>query len=269
MISSDMAPTAHAHANLRLPAFFPANPATWFAQIEVTFDLHAIVTEEDRYSLVVNNLDACYLDEVSDLLQATLPDAPYTTLKRELINRLSRSRDSEIRQLLSCEEIGDHTPSQFLRHLRNLAKSDIPDKILRSIWEGRLPVSVQVLLASLDDTVPLNDVAKLADKVHETHNSERVAADSASESNMSARLDALNEKLNIFSTQLTALPMGSSRHTRPRSPSPWRRHSNSRSHSRDRLDNGICWYHQVHSVNAIECRRPCSFQPGNDSGSQH
>ncbi|KAF4532883.1 hypothetical protein B566_EDAN001487 [Ephemera danica] len=130
--------------------------------------------------------DARYLDEVSDLLQATLPDAPYyTTLKWELINRLSRSRDSEIRQLLSREEIVDHTPSQFLRHLRNLiAKSEIPDNILRSLWEGRLPVSVQVLLATLDDAVFLNDVAKLADKVHETHNSKRVVAISASKSNI-------------------------------------------------------------------------------------
>ena len=268
VISSEMAPTAHAHANLRLPAFFPANPATWFAQIEVTFGLHAIDKEEDRYSIVVNNLDSRYLDEVSDLLQATLPTTPYTTLKQELISRLSRSRDSEIRQLLSREEIGDRTPSQFLRHMRNLAKSEIPDTILRSLWEGRLPANVQGLLATLADTVPLNEVAKLADKVYETHNPKRVAAISASESNMSTRLDELNEKLNTFSAQLAALSMGSPRQARRRWPSRGRQRSPSHSRSRERSDSGLCWYHEEFGANAHRCRKPCNWQ-GNDNGSQH
>ncbi|KAF4523735.1 hypothetical protein B566_EDAN013852, partial [Ephemera danica] len=96
---------ANANASIRLPPFWPARPSTWFAQVENIFDLHAVATEAipsrcgrgTRY----HSLASCY-------------HSVYTILKQELINRLSRSRDQEVRQLLSREEIGDRTSSQFL-----------------------------------------------------------------------------------------------------------------------------------------------------------
>jgi hypothetical protein len=86
---------------------------------------------------------------------------PYTTLRTEIMRRLSPCREQRIRQLLTLEEMGDRKPSQFLRHFRSLA-SDVPDNFLHSIWSGRLPPNVQAILAGqpkgdLDAAAPCAD----------------------------------------------------------------------------------------------------------------
>jgi hypothetical protein len=57
----------------------------------------------------------------------------YTKLRTELLNQLPFSKEQRGRRLLTLEEIGDHKPSQFLRHLRSLVP-DLPDYFLFTIW---------------------------------------------------------------------------------------------------------------------------------------
>jgi hypothetical protein len=90
---------------------------------------------------------------------------PYTTLKRELVRRLSSSKDQCVRQLLTHEEIGDHKPSQFLRHLKSLAP-DVPDDFTRSIWSSRLPPHIQSILA-VQAEGNLDAASQLADRIAE------------------------------------------------------------------------------------------------------
>jgi hypothetical protein len=63
------------------------------------------------------------------------------TLKSELVRQLSTSREQRVRQLLMHEEMGDHKPSQFLRHLKSLAP-EVPGDFLR-----RLPPHIQAIFA--------------------------------------------------------------------------------------------------------------------------
>lgn len=42
--------------------------------------------------------------------------------------------------------MGDSTPSQFLRHMRDLAGSLLPEALLRTLWIGRLPHAMQAIL---------------------------------------------------------------------------------------------------------------------------
>jgi hypothetical protein len=53
------------------------------------------------------------------------------------------AQESEIRKLVSQQDIGDRTPSEFLRYLRRLAKTEVPDSFLRTLWESRLPSYIQ------------------------------------------------------------------------------------------------------------------------------
>jgi len=103
----------------------------------------------------------------------------YKTLKTALISRLSASSERRLKQVLNQEELGDRTPGQFFRHLQGLAGSSVPDNILRTIWLSRLPPSVQDTLATLKDTVPLDEIATMAATVHEVISNQRVAAVSA------------------------------------------------------------------------------------------
>ncbi|KAJ8914237.1 hypothetical protein NQ315_003602 [Exocentrus adspersus] len=85
----------------------------------------------------------------------------------ELIKCLSDSSTQRVRKLLESEELGDRTPSQFLRQLRNLAGNNVPDDFIKTLWMNRLPASclpacMCVLAVSL--SLPLTEIAGIADR---------------------------------------------------------------------------------------------------------
>jgi hypothetical protein len=196
--------------SIRCPPFWPSSPALWFAQVENLFSIADVTDEQTRFSYVVSHLEQQIAQEVEDII-INPPDVNrYQRLKLELIRRLSTSRDQEVRQLLSREEMGERTPSQFLRHLRNLAKSDFSEDILRMLWADRLPPQVQAIIAAQSST-PLNDVALVADKVHAI-TIPRVAAISSARQverlqspTRDLKVDMLTKQVEELTTQVSAL----------------------------------------------------------------
>jgi len=76
------------------------------------------------------------------------------------------SQEHKTRQLLEHEEIGDRKPSQFLRHLRQLAGNVVGDSVLRTIWMSRLPTHVQPhLVTRANDNI--DQLADIADAIME------------------------------------------------------------------------------------------------------
>jgi hypothetical protein len=104
---------------VRLPPFWAKRPTVWFAQAEARFFLAGISSETTKFYHVVSQLDQRYAAELEDVITSPPERDPYTTLRTELMRRLSPSRDQRIRQFLTLE-MGDRKPSQFLRHLRSL-----------------------------------------------------------------------------------------------------------------------------------------------------
>jgi hypothetical protein len=72
-------------------------------------------------------LDYRYAAEVEGIITSPPERDPYITLRTELLQRLSLSREQRILQLLTLEEV-----PQFLRHLRSLAP-DVPEDFLFTI----------------------------------------------------------------------------------------------------------------------------------------
>jgi len=84
----------------------------------------------------------------------------YQALKKfTLIQRLTDSQEHRIRQLLETEEIGDRKPTQFLRHLSALAGTAVSEKLLRTLWLGRLSAQMQITPATRRD-----DLHSVADR---------------------------------------------------------------------------------------------------------
>jgi hypothetical protein len=114
---------------------------------------------------VISQLEYRYDAEVEDIITAPPANEPYTTLKNELVRRLSSSREQRARQLLTHEEMGNRQPSQFLCHLKNLAP-DVPDDFLRSTWSSRLPSHIQTILAGQAEG-KFDSASQLADRIAE------------------------------------------------------------------------------------------------------
>jgi hypothetical protein len=129
---------------MRLPPFWAKRPAVWFAQAEVQFTLAGISSEQTKFCYVISQLDQRYASEVEDIITSPPERDPYTTLRTELVRRLSPSKEHRIRLLTL--NMGDRKPPQFLRHLRSVSP-DMPDYLLRSIWSSRLPSHLRAILA--------------------------------------------------------------------------------------------------------------------------
>jgi len=156
----------HIHrSEVRLPPIWPDRPSLYFTQSEAQFVLASVSSERTQFNYVVSQLEYRHASEVEDIIIVPPTYEPFTTLKTELVRRLSSSRDQRFRQLLTHEEMGDRKPSQFLLHLKSLA-SDVPEDFLRSIWSSRLPPQIQTILVGQTEG-NLDAASQLADRIAE------------------------------------------------------------------------------------------------------
>ncbi|XP_075982478.1 uncharacterized protein LOC142980785 [Anticarsia gemmatalis] len=258
---------------VKMPPFWANEPVLWFAQLESQFALSNITTDVTKFYHVIANLDYKYVSEVKDIINKPPGENKYEKLKSELISRLSESKEQRVRQLLTLEELGDRKPSQFLRHLRSLAGSEVPDDFIRSLWTSRLPAHMQTIMAAQVD-LPLDAVAQIMDKIHEiaVQPNTQVAAAStattlpASTSCLMTPIEQLTRRIDDLTRQVEALSTDRHRsRSRGRSYSPrWRQ----RSRSNSRAGPRHCWYHRRFGKASTKCREPCTFQQGNGQSSQ-
>lgn len=227
----------------KIPPFWVHDPELWFRQVESQFTLAGITNDNTKFNYIAGNLEVRYAADIRDIMLDPPATGRYQFPKTELIRRLGTSQEKKSRQLLEHEEIGDRKPSQFLRHLRGLAGTAVPDELLKTIWLGRLPTSMQAILVTQTEA-GLDKMAELADAVSDALPERRhVMAISANS------IEPLFERLTIFMTakmgelvnglrqEIAAVndrvPARSSRSRERRFPSGQR--SRSRGHGKDEI----------------------------------
>ena len=210
---------------------------------------------------MIASLSPAFAVEVRDLLIRPPADAPYDTLKAELIKRTAASEQRKLQQLISGEELGDRKPTQLLRRMQqllgdHLGPSGDDNAFLKELFLQRLPANVRMVLASAADTTDLAKIADMADKVVE------VAAPSVSAISHTGT-DAKVEKLQAEVTRLADLVASLTQHRprRDRSQSRGRRNCSPAPQGAQPQDS-ICWYHSKFGQAAKKCQEPCSW--GND-----
>lgn len=246
---------------VKVPPFWPDEPTLWFAQLEGQFSLAGISADITKFNYIVANLEYKYIIEIKDIIKNPPPTDKYEKIKHELISRLSSSQEQRVRQLLTHEDVGDRKPSQFLRHLQGLAGPNVPDDFIRSLWSGRLPTHIQVIIASQPRST-LDELATLADTVNDVIVQPQVNEASA---NTNPVVMELKTSIAELTRQVAALTSLSSSRSRAKG-RYGDRHSRSRSHSRDATVERQCWYHRRFKGKATKCIPPCSYV-GNDKGS--
>lgn len=258
---------------VRVPPFWRDDPELWFQQVEYQFVLAGITTDVTKFNVVAGQLENEYAKVVKDVVMNPPAQGKYDKLKAELIRRLSFSTEQKTLQLIQHEELGDRKPSQFLRHLQSLAGSDVPSDFIRTIWTSRLPANIQVIAAS-QPRMPLEEVAELADRVHDiVRPGLHVAYASAvppyapqrtSGTSLESKVTELTRMVEeLYRKQNEPRAQNRGRH-RSRSQSRNRQRSRSRSYPNQ---HPHCWYHFTFGDKANKCTQPCSFQSGKAHGS--
>ena len=163
----DVKPVVTAVA-LKLPPFWPNDPALWFAQVEAQFVTRDISAQNTKFAYVIGSLQQDIAQEVRDFIISPPAKNRYDKLREELIKRTSESQQKRLHQLLIAEELGDKKPSQLLRKMRQLlGESSLEESIMKQLFLQRLPDNVRIILASTSETEPIERLAELADKIFE------------------------------------------------------------------------------------------------------
>ncbi|CAE1258975.1 unnamed protein product [Acanthosepion pharaonis] len=145
-------------------AYFKADPALFFAQLESECELRGITSQKTKFNLAVSKLPLEAV-QVREIIISPPKDKPYYKLKEELVRRTSVSRQKKLSQLLHEEQLGDSKPSQFLRRLQHLAGESNEDGIIRHIFLQRFPPVYHAVLAAVGEDAPVEKLAEIADNV--------------------------------------------------------------------------------------------------------
>lgn len=285
-------------ADLKLPSFWHNDPALWFILVEAEFAKRHISSQQTKYYHLITSLPPNVMAEVRDIVVNPPASAPYDSLKEHLIRRLSEPRQQRLRQLLSTEELGDHTPTQFLRRMYQLLGDDssaLDESILRELFLQRLPSTVRMIL-SASPSVPLRELSELADRIMEAApplvSAVPVASTQPSASlppsppapDCSATYSALRDEVRQLTSlvqNMAAYPAfprhdfqrraDSERYSARTSTFPRRARSTFsdrmrspsprfRSSPQRREPYQLCWYHARFGRSATKCEEPCIFQ---------
>ncbi len=251
---------AVAAVSVKLPPFWPADPQVWFAQVEAQFATRGITVQKTKFDYVIASLAPEFATEVRDLILAPPEETPYDTLKQQLVKRTMASEQRRLQLLLNAEDLGDRKPTQLLRRMQQLLgeKAGAMDKSLfRELFLQRLPSNVRMVLASSPDSVGLEDLAQLADRITEVSASTppSVSALTPSRSSESAEVDQLRSEVASLKQLVKSLARPPPRR-RSRTPTPPPASS-----------PGFCWYHRRFGRDAKKCSTPCSW-PGNGQASR-
>ena len=240
----------------KLPSFWPGDVELWFSLCEAEFDACRITRQETRFGHIARTLPPEVAQEVRDLIVSRPTTDPYDALKDAVIKRTSVSEQRRLRELLSDEELGDRKPSQLLRRMRQLlGQRKFDDTLLRQLFLQRLPAQVQSILAVSKDSVSLEDMAELADRILDVQPPEppRTVAE-LSRDHLSERLSRLERMVERLTEQLSSTVIAS----RGRSSSRRRGKNHAHAKASSNPETELCWYHRKFGDKAERCVSPCA-----------
>ncbi|XP_038071805.1 uncharacterized protein LOC119740534 [Patiria miniata] len=263
-------PPVTATISLKLPPYWPSDPTIWFTQVEAQFTTRGITSEHTRYAYVVASLQPSIAQEVRDILITPPSEAPYTTLKKELIKRTSQSEQKRLHQLLTTEELGDRKPSQLLRKMQQLlGERTLEPSIMKQLFLQRLPTNARLILASTSEEVDIDQLAKLADKIMEVSPTQApVSAHITTiESPPPTEIQQLRAEVANLASMISTLTSRPRERSRSRS-QPRRQRTDDRRSAATATHDAECWYHQKFGAMAHKCTQPCSYKAGHQENDQ-
>jgi hypothetical protein len=246
--AAPIAPVAAVYRT-KLSAFWPSNPASWFATMEGQFFLDGIVDETVKYYMVLRALPESTVDLISDLVEGPLPEQPYTQLKARLLAAHQLSDYQKVEKLSQIPPLGAQKPSELLAAMLKLCpRGQEGSPFFTFFFLHRLPRQLRVLLSD-EDHADRRALAVKADRLW-AHNAQHAHDIVASVSRAS------DDEETVVAVARNQKRAGQPP-TRQVKKTGYR--SLSAADKKAVADSGMCYYHWAFADNAKICRKPCSW----------
>ncbi|KAL4127494.1 hypothetical protein QTP88_011661 [Uroleucon formosanum] len=151
-------------AHVQLPSFWRHAPRQWFTHADAIFHTSRVRSDLSRVNHVLASLDDEGIRTVSDLLGV---DASYSLMRERLISSYTALHSARFQSIVQPGEMGDRTPSQLLRDMREVYPEGMPDATLEQFWLAKLPTAVRTVIAGFSG--PLDTLAERAYRIFEAY----------------------------------------------------------------------------------------------------
>lgn len=153
---------------IKLPPYWPSSLSTWFIQVESQLAINRITSEITKYNCLVSALPQDIAETLTDILDRPHQVTPFTQLKDAIMNRHSLSIERQLKRIISDENMGDKSPSDFYRRLKQLAGSSgtVTDDLIKKLWPSCLPHLINISLFALGEQ-HIHIVLETADKIYD------------------------------------------------------------------------------------------------------
>lgn len=245
----------------RICDFWKNNAEAWLITAESQFAIAGIRSDRTKYNHILVKLPDDFQGQILDLTRQGYQEGSYEELKIRILNKYKRTQSEIIEQVLDKEELGDRKPSEFLRHLTNLAgEVGLPEKFVLDRWKRKLPQNITSLLLTLKSDIKPDDLGAIADQIY-LWQPPQVAAVSNNNGNY-------RRNNNNHYGRGSFRPRRGRSNSRNRNASPHPNRNRSSSPSRYRPEGSWCWYHYKFGDEARKCQQPCRFKPKNSQPDQ-
>ena len=144
--------TAPVNNSVKLPTFWPANIAAWFASVEGVFELRGITSQRAQFFNVLAALPEATVVLISDLVETRpLPENPFDRLRERLLTAHQLTDIQRVEKLLSLPPLGKQKPSELLAEmLRICPRGEENSVFFNCHFLQKLPRELRVLLSEAD-----------------------------------------------------------------------------------------------------------------------
>ncbi|GFR08271.1 transposon Tf2-6 polyprotein [Trichonephila clavata] len=174
--------------SVKIPPFWEEKPEIWFFQVETQFSIANINQEETKFNYLVAQLDPKFVENIWDIIQSNEKNK-YSCAKSRLLSIFKGSEEKSVKNLLTGISLGDMKLSQLLRKMKSLAGDNITEKVLRTLWLDKLPVSIKNILVVSSEN--LENLSVMADKSFEINSSPEIYSATADKSAMKNILEKM------------------------------------------------------------------------------
>ncbi len=123
----------------KIPNPWPDNTEMWLTAVYFQIITHGITQGLTKFHYIVGTLTPDLAHRLRHFICLPPSEKPYTALREAIVKLTALANRQRYFALLIGVELGDRSPSQFLRHLRNLiGDSKVDDGFLRQTFLGKL-----------------------------------------------------------------------------------------------------------------------------------